>query len=131
MKFLVVGVTAGAAAEDEAAMGIAIGISDEAPSSEEGATVVATTTGGTSGASRAGELPEGAAIEGRERKVAGGGARKLRRQGKDAEGGRRHARWEKRRELEDEVRGEALFKGCLKGGKNGIFTTPALRVFRE
>ena len=63
MKFLVVGVTAGAAAKDEVAMGIAIGISDEAPSSVDGATAVATAAGGaTSGMSRAGELPEGAAI---------------------------------------------------------------------
>src|SRR5688572_15806463 len=30
-----------------------------------------------------------------------------------------------RHELEDEVRGEALFKGCLKEGKNGIFTALA------
>nr|TKW32290.1 hypothetical protein SEVIR_2G158818v2 [Setaria viridis] len=42
------------------------------------------------------------------------------------------ARAEKeRREIEDEVRGEPLFKGCLKEGKNGIFTAPAFRVFRE
>ena len=32
--------------DDGAAMGIAIGISDEAPSSVDGVTVVATTTGG-------------------------------------------------------------------------------------
>ena len=38
---------------------------------------------------------------------------------------------EERRELEDEMRGEPLYKGCLKEGKNGIFTAPAFRVFRE
>ena len=58
-----IGVVTGADADDGAVMGIAIGISDEAPSSVDGVTVVATTTGdATSGASRAGELPEGAAI---------------------------------------------------------------------
>jgi len=98
----------------------------------DGVTVIATTTGGaTSRVSRAGELPEGAAIEREEGGVTGGGTRKLRRQGKGAEGRRRRARWKKRREIEDEVWGEVLFKGCLKGGKNGIFTAPAFRVFRE
>ena len=84
---------AGADADNGAAMGIAIGISDEAPSSVDGATAVVTTAGGaTSWTSRAGELPEGAAIGGEEEKVAGSGARKLRRQGKDVEGGIRRAR---------------------------------------
>lgn len=63
MKFWVIGVVAGADADDGAAMGIAIGISDEAPSSVDEATADATTAGGaTSRMSRAGELPEGAAI---------------------------------------------------------------------
>ena len=89
MKFLVVGVTAGAAAEDETAMGIAIGNSDEAPSSDDGAIAVATTAGSAIfGASRAGELPEGAAIGGEEKKQQEDGAGKLRRQGKSAEGRR-------------------------------------------
>ena len=79
MKFRVVGVAAGAAAEDEVAMGIAIGISDEAPSSNNGSTTVATSAGGTvSGALRAGELPEGASIGGKEKKLQEDGARKLR-----------------------------------------------------
>ena len=38
---------------------------------------------------------------------------------------------EEGRELEREVRGELLFKGYLMKGKNGIFTAPAFRVFRE
>ena len=60
---------ADADADDGVAMGIAIGISDEAPSSVDGVTVVATVTGGaTSGVSRAGELPEGVAIEGKGKK---------------------------------------------------------------
>ena len=79
MKFRVVGAVAGADADDEAVMGITIGISDETSSSVEGVTVVATTTGGAiSGASRVGELPEGAAIGGEEEKQQEDGARKLR-----------------------------------------------------
>ena len=102
---------AGADTDDGAAMGIAIGISDEAPSSVDGATAVATTAGGaTSGTSRAGELPEGAAIGREEGGVTGGETRKLRRQGKGAKGRRRRARWEKRRELEDEVRVKRYIK---------------------
>ena len=38
---------------------------------------------------------------------------------------------EEGRELEKKVRGELIFKGCLMKGKNGIFTAPAFRVFRE
>ena len=103
-------------ADDGVAMGIAIGISDEAPSSVDGVTVVATTTGGAiSGASRAGELPEGAAIEGKREEVTGGGARKLRWQGKvlKEEGCARVGK----RDVSLKMRcGEALFKGCLKRG---------------
>ena len=34
-------------------------------------------------------------------------------------------------ELEREVRDVLIFKGGLRKGKNGIFTAPAFRVFRE
>ena len=51
-------------ADDGAVKGTAIGISDEALASVEEVTAVATSTGGlVPGASRAGELPEGVAIE--------------------------------------------------------------------
>ena len=68
MKLLVIGGVAGAAADDEAANGIsdeASTFADGAPSSVDGATAVATgisAEGTISGASRVGEVPEGAAI---------------------------------------------------------------------
>ena len=102
--------------DDGAVMGTAIGISDEALSSADEVTVVATTTGGAiPGASRAGELPEGAAIEEKREEVTGGGARRLRWQGKVSkeEGCARVGK----RDVSLKMRcGEALFKGYLKGG---------------
>nr|TKW07272.1 hypothetical protein SEVIR_7G300500v2 [Setaria viridis] len=68
MKLLVIGGVADAAADDEAANGIsdeASTFADGAPSSVDGAATVATgisTEGTISGASRVGEVPEGAAI---------------------------------------------------------------------
>lgn len=38
---------------------------------------------------------------------------------------------EEGRELVREVRDVLIFKGGLRRGKNGIFTAPAFRVFRE
>ena len=70
MKFLVVGGIAGAAAEDEAAIGIseeASAFANGAPSPDDGATTVTAGTsaeGTISGTSRVGEVPEGAAIGG-------------------------------------------------------------------
>ena len=76
---------ADADADDGVAMGIAIGISDEAPSSADGVTVVATVTEGATstggivpGASRAGELPEGVAIQGKGEEVIGAETGRLR-----------------------------------------------------
>ena len=104
IKFWVIGVVADAGADDGAVMGTAIGISDEVFSSAGEVASVATTTGGAiPGASRAGELPEGVAIEGKGEGVTRAGTRRLRWQGRIEER-RMCARWKKRRELEDELR---------------------------
>lgn len=66
-------------ADDGVVKGTAIGISDEALASVEEVTTVATSTGGiVPSASRAGELPEGVAIEGEGGEVIGAETGRLR-----------------------------------------------------
>ena len=88
--------------------GTAIGISDEALASVEEVTTVATPAGGVVlAASRAGELLEGVAIEGK--------GEELEDFGGEIEERRRCVRWRKDVSLKMSC-GEVIFIGCLKEG---------------